>query len=121
MKVILFLIMLAIVFAVFYFLGWSYCNWIDGYKDAGVRMSFREFRRIYELAPSKWEGRGDYSYCRGEWISDDKGGSCRTYIFTSIAMKTLLTFGDFFIGKKKLLERKSEKKGSRLRKFPLKN
>lgn len=92
MNVILFLIMLAIGFAAFVFLGWSFCNWIDGYKDAGVRMSFGEFRRIYELAPSKWKVRGDYSYYRGEWVSDDKGGSCRTYIFTSIAMKTLFDF-----------------------------
>lgn len=92
MKVILFLIMLTIVVAVFCFLGWSYCNWIDGYKDAGVRMSFREFRRIYELAPSKWKGRGDYSYCRGEWVSGDKEDLGKTYIFTSIAMKTLFDF-----------------------------
>lgn len=92
MNTILFCILMAIGFAAFVFLGWSFCNWIDGYNDAGVRMSFGEFRRIYELAPSKWEGRGDYSYCRGEWIYDDKGGSCRTYIFTSVAMKTLFDF-----------------------------
>lgn len=58
MNTILFCILMAIGFAAFVFLGWSFCNWIDGYKDAGVRMSFGEFRRIYELAPSKWEGRG---------------------------------------------------------------
>lgn len=94
MKVILFLILLAIVFAVFVFLGWSYCNWIDGYKNAGVRMSFGEFRRIYELAPSKWDRYSDYTYRRKELIPKDKdrGEFGETYISTKIAMKTLFDF-----------------------------
>lgn len=83
---------LAIVFAVFVFLGWSFCNWIDGYKDAGVRMSFGEFRRIYELAPSRWDRYSDYTYHRKERISDDRGDSYETYISTSIAMETLFDF-----------------------------
>lgn len=120
MKVILFLIMLAIVFAVFYFLGWSYCNWIDGYKDAGVRMSFREFRRIYELAPSKWEGRGDYSYCRGEWVSDDKGGFGRTYILTSIAMKTLFDFWRLLHWQKEIARKKKREERFKIEKTSLK-
>lgn len=120
MKVILFLIMLAIVFAVFYFLGWSYCNWIDGYKDAGVRMSFREFRWIYELAPSKWERRGDYSYCRREWVSDDKGGFGRTYIFTSIAMKTLFDFWRLLHWQKEIARKKKREERFRIEKTSLK-
>lgn len=48
-------ILLVIVFVIFYFLGWSFLEWRDGYKNAGVRMSFGEFQRIYELALSKEE------------------------------------------------------------------
>ena len=92
MNTILFCILGAISFAAFVFLGWSFCNWIDGYKDAGVRMSFGEFRRIYELAPSKWDRYSDYTYRRKEWVSDDKEDLGKTYISTSIAMKTLFDF-----------------------------
>ena len=94
MKIILFCILVAIGFAAFVFLGWSFCNWIDGYKDAGVRMSFGEFRRIYELAPSKWDRYSDYTYRRKELIPKDKdrGEFGETYISTKIAMKTLFDF-----------------------------
>lgn len=94
MNTILFCILMAIGFAAFVFLGWSFCNWIDGYKTAGVRMSFREFRRIYELAPSKWDRYSDYTYRRKEWIPDDKdrGEFGEIYISTSIVMKTLFDF-----------------------------
>ena len=94
MNTILFCILGAIGFAAFVFLGWSFCNWIDGYKDAGVRMSFGEFRRIYELAPSKWDRYDDYTYRRKELIPNDKdrGHFGETYISTKIAMKTLFDF-----------------------------
>lgn len=93
MNIILFLILLAIVFAVFVFLGRSYCDWINGYKSAGVRMSFREFRRIYELAPSEWKRRKDYTYRREKWIPTyENRKEAGTYITTSIAMKTLFDF-----------------------------
>lgn len=120
MNTILFCILVAIGFAVFVFLGWSYCNWIDGYKDAGVRMSFREFRRIYELAPSKWEGRGDYSYCRGEWVSYDKGGFGRTYIFTSIAMKILFDFWRLLHWQKEIARKKKREERFKTEKTSLK-
>lgn len=75
MNIILFLILLAIVFAViFVFRGWPFSSWRDGYKNAGVRMSFVEFRRIYELAPSKWRRYGDYTYRRDEWILNPESG-----------------------------------------------
>lgn len=75
MNIILFLILLAIVFAViFVFRGWPFSSWRDGYKNAGVRMSFVEFRRIYELAPSKWRRYGDYTYRRDEWIPNPENG-----------------------------------------------
>ena len=94
MKIILILILLVIILTIFVFLGWSYCNWIDGYKSGGVRMSFGEFRRIYELAPSKWDRYSDYTYRRKELIPEDKdrGEFCKTYISTKIVMKTLFDF-----------------------------
>lgn len=57
-------------------------------------MSFGEFRRIYELAPSEWKRYGDYTYRREEWIplDESKGNFCGTSIATSIAMKTLFDF-----------------------------
>lgn len=84
--------LLVVAFAIFYFLGWSFLNWRDNYKNAGVRMSFEEFRRIYELAPSKWDRYSNYTYHRKERISDDRGNSYETYISTSIAMETLFDF-----------------------------
>lgn len=93
MNIILFLILLATVFAViFVFRGWPFSSWRDGYKNAGVRMSFVEFRRIYELAPSKWRRYGDYTYRRDEWIPNPESGFPETNISTSIAMKTLFDF-----------------------------
>lgn len=95
MEPILVFVLLAIVFAViFVFCGWPFSSWRKGYKNAGVRMSFVEFRRIYELAPSKWRRYGDYTYRRDEWIpfDPDKGDFCGTGISTSIAMKTLFDF-----------------------------
>ena len=94
MKIILILILLVIILTIFVFLGWSYCNWIDGYESGGVRMSFGEFRRIYELAPSKWDRYDDYTYRRKELIPKDKdrGEFGETYISTKIAMKTLFDF-----------------------------
>lgn len=83
-------------------------------------MSFREFRRIYELAPSKWKGRGDYSYCRGEWVSDDKGGFGRTYIFTSIAMKTLFDFWRLLHWQKEIARKKEREERFKTEKTSLK-
>ena len=94
MKFILILTLLAISIVGFVFLGWSFWNWIDSYKEAGVRMSFGEFRRIYELASSKWDRHCDYTYRREEWIPtyDARKEIGGTYIRTSIAMKTLFDF-----------------------------
>lgn len=77
---------------IFVFRGWPFSSWRDGYKNAGVRMSFVEFRRIYELAPSKWRRYGDYTYRRDEWIPNPESGFPETNISTSIAMKTLFDF-----------------------------
>ena len=94
MKVILFLVLLVIALVILVFLGWSFCKWRDGYESGGVRMSFGEFRRIYELAPSKWDRYDDYTYRRKELIPNYKniGYFGETYISTKIAMKTLFDF-----------------------------
>ena len=94
MKVILFLVLLVITLVILVFLGWSFCKWRDGYESGGVRMSFGEFRRIYELAPSKWDRYDDYTYRRKELIPNykDRGEFGETYISTKIAMKTLFDF-----------------------------
>lgn len=107
MNTILSYVLVAIGLAAFVFLGWSFCNWIDGYKDAGVRMSFGEFRRIYELAPSKWDKYSDYTYRRKEWISGDREDFGKTYISTSIAMKTLFDFWRLLLWQKEIT-RKSQ-------------
>ena len=94
MKVILFFVLLIITLVILVFLGWSFCKWRDGYESGGVRMSFGEFRRIYELAPSKWDRYSDYTYHRKELIPNYKniGYFGETYISTKIAMKTLFDF-----------------------------
>ena len=94
MKVILFFVLLIITLVILVFLGWSFCKWRDGYESGGVKMSFGEFRRIYELAPSKWDRYDDYTYRRKELIPNYKniGYFGETYISTKIAMKTLFDF-----------------------------
>lgn len=92
MVFILISVLLAISIVGFIFLEWSFVSWIDGYKDAGVRMSFGEFQRIYDLAPSRWDRYSNYTYHRKERVSDDRGDSYETYISTSIAMETLFDF-----------------------------
>lgn len=94
MKIILFLVLLVITPVILIFLGWSFYKWREGYESGSVRMSFGDFRRIYELAPSKWERYSDYTYRRKELNPNDKdrGELGVTYISTKIAMKTLFDF-----------------------------
>lgn len=122
MNIILFLILLVIVFATFAFLGWSFCNWIDGYKEAGVRMSFGEFLRIYELAPSKWDRYSDYTYRRREWIPNyENREEGETYISTSIAMKTLFDFWRLLLWQKEITRKSQRKKRFKKEKASLKS
>lgn len=89
-----FFTLLVVIFVISYFLGWSFLNWRDSCKSAGVRMSFGEFRRIYELAPSKWDRYSDYTFRREDWIrlDSDRENFFGTYISTAVAMKTLFDF-----------------------------
>lgn len=123
MNTILFCALVAIDFAVFVFLGWSFSNWIDGYKYAGVRMSFREFRRIYELAPSKWDRYSDYTYRRKELIPKDKdrGEFSETYLSTSIAMKTLFDFWRLLLWQKEITRKSQREKRFKKEKASLKS
>lgn len=121
MNTVLFCILVAIDFIVFVFLGWSFCNWIDGYKDAGVRMSFGEFRRIYELAPSKRDRYSDYSYRRKERISGDREDLAETYISTSIAMKTLFDFWRLLLWQKEITRKSQREKRFKKEKASLKS
>lgn len=122
MNTILFCVLVAIGFVVFVFLGWSFWNWIDGYKDAGVRISFGEFRRIYELAPSKWDRYSDYTYRRREWISNyEKREEAGTYISTSIAMKTLFDFWRLLLWQKEITRKSQREKRFKKEKASLKS
>lgn len=123
MNTILFYALVAIDFVAFVFLGWSFCNWIDGYKYAGVRMSFREFRRIYELAPSKWDIYSDYTYRRKELIPNDKDREefGETYISTSIAMKTLFDFWRLLLWQKEITRKSQREKRFKKEKASLKS
>lgn len=122
MNTILFCILVMIGFVVFVFFGWSFWNWIDGYKDAGVRMSFGEFRRIYELAPSKWDRYSDYTYRRREWISNyEKREEAGTYISTSIAMKTFFDFWRLLLWEKEITRKSQREKRFKKKKASLKS
>lgn len=123
MNAILFLILLTIVLAIFVFIGWSFYNWINGYKNAGVRMSFGEFRRIYELAPSEWDDGFDYIYRRVEWCSSYENGKgfCGAYISTSIAMKTLFDFWRLVHWQKENARKKEREERFKNEKTSLKN
>ena len=94
MKIILFFVLLVTTLVILVFLGWSFYKWREGYESGGVKMSFGEFLRIYELAPSKWDRYDDYTYRRKELILNykDRVGFRETYISTKIAMKTLFAF-----------------------------
>ena len=123
MKFILILILLAISIVGFVFLGWSFWNWIDSYKNAGVKMSFGEFRRIYELAPSEWDRHCDYTYRREEWIPtyDTRKEIRGTFIRTSIAMITPFDFWRLLLWEKRCKRRFEREMRFKKEKTSLKN
>lgn len=123
MKVILVLVLLVIAIVAFCYLGWSFYNWIDSYERAGVKMSFGEFQRIYELAPSEWENDFDYIYRRAEWVKldSDRGNLFGTYIFTSIAMRTLFDFWRLLHWQKGIARKKEREERFKNEKTSLKN
>lgn len=122
MVFILIFTLLVITFVIFYFLGWSFLNWRDSYKNADMRMSFGEFRRIYELAPSKWDNGFDYIYRRREWISIyENRKEAGTYISTSIAMRTLFDFWRLLHWQKEIDRKREREERFKNEKTSLKN
>ena len=58
-------------------------------KNGDVRMSFEQFRRIYNLSPNKWYYYDDYTMGRTEYIKE-KGNVLYKKVFVS--MKTYFDF-----------------------------
>ena len=61
------------------------------HKNGDVRMSFEQFRRIYNLSPNKWYYfDNDYIMRRKEYIKEDGNGTvCKE---VSVSMKTYFDF-----------------------------
>ena len=60
------------------------------HKDSDVRMSFKQFRRIYNLSPNKWYCYDDYIMRRKEYMKEDGNGVvCKE---VSVSMKTYFDF-----------------------------
>lgn len=110
LKIILVFVLLVIILTVSISFWLSFYKWINSYKNAGVKMSFGQFRRIYELAPNEWKQGFDYIYYREEWIPvyDTRNEIRGTYIRTTIAMKTLFDFWRLLFWKDEI-DRKRER------------
>lgn len=61
----------------------------EAHKNSDVRMSFEQFRRIYELSPNKWYYYNDYTMGRKEYIKEKGNGLCKKVF---VSMKTYFDF-----------------------------
>ena len=59
-------------------------------KNSDVRMSFEQFRRIYNLSPNKWYCYDDYTIDRKEYIKEEGNGVVCKQV--SVSMKTYFDF-----------------------------
>ena len=75
-------------------------------KNSDVKMSFKQFRRIYNLSPNKWCCYDDYTIERKEYIK--KEGVNRLAGKICISMKTYFDFLCFIIWQWKI-DRKKQK------------
>ena len=75
-------------------------------KNSDVRMSFKQFRRIYNLSPNKWYCYDDYTIERKEYIK--KGGANILAEKICISMKTYFDFLCLIIWQWKI-DRKKQK------------
>ena len=78
------------------------------HKDSEVRMSFEQFRRIYNLSPNKWYCYDDYIMRRKEYMKEDGNGIvCKE---VSVSMKTYFGFLCFVVWQWKIdsAEKKEE-------------
>lgn len=82
-----------------------FCN---ARKNSDVRMSFEQFRRIYNLSPNKWYCYNDYTMERKEYIKENGKGIVPKTVFVS--MKTYFDFLCFVIWQWKIdrAEKKEE-------------
>ena len=65
----------------------TFCN---ARKNSDVRMSFKQFRRIYNLSPNKWYYYDDYTLERKEYIKKEREGIVAERI--CVSMKTYFDF-----------------------------
>ena len=65
----------------------TFCN---ARKNSDVRMSFEQFRRIYNLSPNKWCCYDDYPIDRKEYIKEEGNGIVCKQV--SVSMKTYFDF-----------------------------
>ena len=75
-------------------------------KNSDVRMSFKQFRRIYNLSPNKWRCYDDYTIERKEYIKKEGVNILAEKI--CISMKTYFDFLCFIIWQWKI-DRKEQK------------
>ena len=59
-------------------------------KNSDVKMSFKQFRRIYNLSPNKWCCYDDYTIDRREYIKEEGNGIVCKQV--SVSMKTYFDF-----------------------------
>ena len=65
----------------------TFCN---ARKNSDVRMSFEQFRSIYNLSPNKWCCYDDYTIDRKEYIKEEGNGIVCKQV--SVSMKTYFDF-----------------------------
>lgn len=86
-----FLIAICVIFLLSVFIT-SISMFCSARKNSNVRISFKQFRRIYNLSPNRWYGSKDkYTMERVEYIEEENGkGVARKKV--TVAMKTYLDF-----------------------------
>lgn len=122
MKVILGIVFLIIIIGagltgLGYFV-WFLLKYFDSHYEDDVRLSFKDFQRIYSLAPDKWE-EDDYSFFRREWNGAE--GFHSLYIETRVSMKSFIDFIKLFSWVKRKKRKEEEEERNRGRYKNLKN
>lgn len=77
----------SVLLAVFIF---SIKEFYTAHKNSDVRMSFEQFRRIYNLSPNKWFYYNDCTMGKKEYIKENGNGIISKEVF--ISMKTYFDF-----------------------------
>lgn len=84
----------------------SITEFYTAHKNSDVRMSFEQFRRIYNLSPNKWFFYNDCTMGRKEYVKEDGNGLVCKKVFVS--MKTYFDFWCLVIWQWKI-DRKEQK------------